>query len=215
MPKRKYTLNGVTRDQRSGAEYVIKQTVRKRYLHDMHERLQRDVGFMLECLEERNKQEPQVGFFAMVRAVMPIVETLAISEGRYPSDVLADLGFGAPHLMWDLYRNVFLHGDEFVIAAVGDSSVQSGIVLSRASDDEIAKRVVKDGLMFDAAYTYRRLLKYLDFKIGETTDDAMVDVIEMVRYDPDSKNARVRQTVDEIRTIHEATHEPVGESESS
>ncbi len=214
MPQRTYTLNGKTKNLPPGVDYTIKQIPRKGYLEAIRDRLQRDVGFLIASLEERNKAEPQVGFFAMVRAVMPIVETVATSEGRYPSDVLADLGFGAPHLMWDMYRNVFLHGDEFVLAAVDDTTVGPGIDLSRADQDEIATSKAKDGLVLDAAYTYRRFLEYLDSRIGDTADDATVDVIGAVRYDANSKHDRVKRTIDEIRAIHEAGHQPAGQAES-
>jgi hypothetical protein len=98
----------------------------------------------------------------------------------------------------------------FVVAAVGDTVVQARLILTQASDDEIARQLARDGLVFDAAYTYRRLVEYLDTQIRRAEEDAVVDVIEAVRYDAESSNDRVKQTVDEILAIHGAGTAPIG-----
>lgn len=199
---RTYNLNGLEKRQPAGATYKTKKVIYKPYLQDVKNRLENEVGFLVQKLDERNTQEPHIGFFAMVRVLMPIVETVAASEGREPQSLLADLGLGAPHVAWNLYRDIFLHNDELAIAAVGSLGIQSGIIFTPPDDEDLADKLTADGLNFDPFRTYRRLVGYLDTKLKALEENKEVDIIESIEYDLDSTNPEVQKIVEEIKQIH-------------
>jgi hypothetical protein len=52
-------------------------------------RLKDDVSPIITCIEEHNKNnELKIGFFPMVRIIMPIIEVVATSEGRKPQELM-------------------------------------------------------------------------------------------------------------------------------
>jgi len=184
---------------------VVKQIPRKEYLIKLRSRLQDDVGFVINKLIERNEEEPHIGFFVMVRAIMPIIEAVATSEGRQPQLLLEDLGIGAPHVIWNLYRDIFLHNDEFVVAAVGKLGVPSGIIFTYPEDNkELSDTLAKDGLNFDPFRTQRELISYLTGKIDSSDEKSQVDIIGAVEYEEVSNNQEVVNIVSEIEQIHKA-----------
>ncbi len=203
MPDRgRYNLNGMKKSQPRGAEYVTRRINRKEYLKTLHDRLEGEVGFLLNVLSVRNKREPHVGFFSMVRAIMPIIESVASTEGRPPQELLADLGFGAPYIAWNLYRDVFLHNDEFVIAVAGKAGVPSGIIFTDKDGEELSDELAGDGMTFDPARTYRELLRYLDGQISEANETDEVDIISEIHYDLASDEDEVKNAIKDINNIH-------------
>ena len=106
MP-RTYSLNGLVKNQPSGATYGVKTMSRKEYLQSILNRLKDDVGPIVECIEEHNKNsENKIGFFPMVRIIMPVIEVIATSEGRMPQDFMKDLGMTLPYTEWNAYRDI-------------------------------------------------------------------------------------------------------------
>jgi len=80
---RKYTLNGLEKSQPNGATYIVKSVPKKKYLRDILHRLRDDVGVIIGAVEVHNKaHKDKIGFFPLVRMVMPIIEVIASSEGR-------------------------------------------------------------------------------------------------------------------------------------
>jgi hypothetical protein len=61
-------------------------------------RLNDDVGPIIKCIEEHNKKaENKIGFFPIVRIMMPVIEVVASSEGRMPQKLMKDLGMALPY----------------------------------------------------------------------------------------------------------------------
>jgi len=199
---RKYSLNGLVKNQPLGAEYIVKKLPKKQYLVDILGRLKDDVGVIVECVEERNKKEPKVGFFPMARIIMPIIEVVATSEGREPQALMKELGMRLPFTEWNLYRDVFLHNDEFVLAAVGNQGLQVAIYLTSEDEKDVSDILVKDGRNIDPFRIRRSLIDYLENKINKTNDTETVEIIGQLVYDPNSSNPEVQQAVKEIRDFH-------------
>lgn len=191
--------------KRKGVKTEQHSILRVQYLRAIRGRLEGEVGVIVDCLEERNRQEPPVGFFALARLILPIIESVATSERRHPSSLLDDLGQGAPNLSWDLYRNALSHGDEFLVARAGSVAVGSGLVFSsHAEDQAIVDQLARDGRTFDPARAYRRLLSYLDEQIATTPEDATVDVTYGLSYDPNCTSPKIQAIVAEIEDLDQA-----------
>jgi|GEM_PF-1726970 len=206
MP-RTYSLNGLIKNQPSGATYGVKTMPRKEYLQSVLNRLKNDVGPIVECIEEHNKNsENKIGFFPMVRIIMPIIEVVATSEGRMPQGLMAELGMTLPFTEWNAYRDIFLHNDEFVILGVDSLGLQTAIFLTSEEEQEIGDFLAKDGRNIDPFRLRRLLVDYLDHKIEQTNEDETVEIIGELVYDPSSKNPEVQGAIKEIRDFHARTY---------
>jgi hypothetical protein len=198
--------------KRKGVEYEQRSIPRAEYLRAIRGRLQGEVGVIVDYLEHRNRNEPPVGFFALARLVLPIVEAVAKSEKRHPSHLLEDLGQGTPWLSWDLYRNAFSHGDEFLAARAGSTAVGSGLVFSRHTDDQaVVDQLARDGRTFDPARAYRRLLGYLDEQIAATPADETVSITYGMSYDRTSTSPTIQKIIAEIDALDKAAAKSSGD----
>lgn len=202
-----YSLNGLIKHQPSGASYVVKTIPRKEYLQSILNRLKNDVGPIIRCIEEHNKSNKnKIGFFPMVRIIMPIIEVVATSEGRIPQDLMAELGMTLPFTEWNAYRDIFLHNDEFVVLGVDNLGLQAAIFLTSEEEQEISDFLAKDGRNIDPFRLYRLLIEYLGSKIGKTREDDTVEIISELVYNPSSSNTEVQKAINEIRAFHSRTH---------
>ena len=196
----------MTKRQPRGADYVVKTVNKKEYLSDILGRLNNDVGPLIDCIEALNKtSEHKVGFFSMVRVMMPMIEVVATSEGRAPQDLMKDLGMALPYTQWNLYRDIFAHNDEFVYAGVDKLGLQVGIFFTSSDEEDIAEFLAKDGRNIDPAWLHRRMVEYLEKKISNINDEETVDVIGELIYDPNSSEPEIQAAVKEIRDFHAQT----------
>ncbi len=207
-----YLINGLDHHLPSGVTYILKEVSHKAHLSAIANRLKDDVGFLVDSLEERNKTEPHIGFFPLVRVVMPIIEAVANADGISPQTLLEKLGIGAPYLTWSIYRDGFIHNDEFIIASYVNSTetlgIQSGIVFTDDSDDQsTADMLAKDSRMFDPLRIRRRLIVYLDEKIKTLSDDETVEIIDQIRFKPltSTTSNEVKEIIKDIKAIHNIT----------
>lgn len=200
---RSYSLNGLPKKQPNGATYGVRSISRKEYLQSVLNRLKDEVGPIVECIEEHNKNhENKIGFFSMVRIIMPVIEVVATSEGRVPQDLMKDLGMTLPYTEWNGYRDIFLHNDEFVLLGVEDLGLQTAIALTSEDQQEIGDLLAKDGRNIDPFRLRRQLIDYLEDKIRQTADGETVEIIGELRYDPGSKDPEIQGAIKEIRDFH-------------
>lgn len=202
MP-RTYSLNGLVKNQPRGATYGVKTMSRKEYLQSVLNRLKDEVGPIVECIEAYNKNhENKIGFFPMVRIIMPVIEVVATSEGRMPQDLMKDLGMTLPYTEWNGYRDIFLHNDEFVILGVENLGLQTSIFLTSEDEQEIGDFLAKDGRHIDPFRLRRQLISYLEDKIRQTGEDETVEIIGELIYDPGNTDPEIQGAVKEIRDFH-------------
>jgi len=115
---------------------------------------------------------------------------------------MKELGIKLPYTTWNLYRDVFIHNDEFVVAAVGEMALQSSIYLTTVDEDVIGDFLAKDGRNVDPSRLQRQLTKYLEDKIQSTNDLDEVEIIVAIEYDPNSSNPEVKEAIREIRDFY-------------
>lgn len=176
---------------------------RKEYLQSVLNRLKDEVGPIVECIEKHNSEnENKIGFFSMVRIVMPVIETVATSEGRMPQALMKDLGMTLPYTEWNGYRDIFLHNDEFVLLGVDNLGLQTAIFLTSEDEQEISDFLAKDGRNIDPFRLRRQLIAYLEDKIQQTAERETVEVIGELIYDADSTDPEIQGAVKEIRDFH-------------
>lgn len=194
---------------------VHKIVSKKEHLKNIHGRLTGEVKIIAEYVEEYDKQQmgedaKPIGFYSMIRIIMPIIETVARAQNIKPYDLLAELKVRAPNVTWRLYRHVFLHHDEFVTAATtGGVAIQSGIALINPNTDpEMADYFAKDGRNANPLLLLDELIKYLDHVIAETSPEEQVKVLEtMVFEDGTIEAAEIRDIVDDIQSANEAAED--------
>lgn len=207
MPRTTYSLNGLVKNQPRGATYTVKTVPRKQYLQSVLNRLRNEVGPIVSCIEEHNNNnENKIGFFPMVRIVMPVIEVIAASEGRMPQELMKDLGMALPYTEWNGYRDIFLHNDEFVILAVENLGLQTAIFLTSEDEQEVSDLLAEDGRNIDPFRLRRLLMEYLERKIGQTEEGETVEIIGELVYDPDSTDPEIRGAIKEIRDFHASTY---------
>lgn len=198
-----YSLNGLLKKQPGGATYIVKTLPRKEYLQSVLNRLKDDVGPIIECIEERNKTtEKKIGFFPMVRIMMPVIEAVASSEGRLPQELMKDLGMTLPYTEWNAYRDILMHNDEFAVLSVEDLGLQVAIFLTSEGEQEISDFLAEDGRNIDPFRLHRLLVEYLETKIKETSEDAIVEIIGELHYDSNSTDPEIQGAIKEIRDFH-------------
>src|SRR6185312_11726920 len=174
----------------------LKAINKKEHLQNVRGRLVGEVKIIGEYLEDYDKQQmgedaKPIGFYSMIRIIMPIVETVARAQRIKPYDLLGELGVRAPNVTWRLYRHVFLHHDEFVTAATDRVlAIPSGIALINPNTDpEVAEFFAKDGRNANPLLLLDQLIKYLDRIITETSSDEEVKILETIIFEENTPEA--------------------------
>lgn len=192
-----------------------KSISKKEHLENVRSRLNGEVKIIGEYLEEYDKQQMgkdanPIGFYSMIRIIMPIIETVARAQKIKPYDLLGELKVRAPNVTWNLYRHVFLHHDEFVTAATtrGDA-IQSGIALINPNTDpEMAEFFAKDGRNANPLLLLDELTKYLDRVIPKTAPEEQVKILETMVFEENTpESAEIKAIVDDIKRANKAAED--------
>lgn len=158
--------------------FETQQMTKTEFLEGALARLQDDVGTILGLIEKHNQTNPrQVGFWASVRMLMPIVESISEVIGEEPWEFLENhLGITAPHLAWQMFRHSLFHGDLMRHAEWQGKKIGWGIDLSGTG------HIIKSGqLHLDTKYLYEKLVDYLNVEIAKN-DQTLVNVKVGVIY---------------------------------
>lgn len=104
------------------------------YLCGIRDRLRNDVGEYLELTKPYRVKGRAVGYFALPRLMMPIIETLA--KVYYPRDkegrnyklaiikfIRLKLDYKFPYLIWAMFRHPLIHGDQPSVLIYGKNTV--------------------------------------------------------------------------------------------
>lgn len=179
---------------------------KKEHLENVRGRLTGEVKIIGEYLEEYDKLQigenaQPIGFYSMIRIIMPIIETVARAQNIKPYDLLGELKVRAPNVSWNLYRHVFLHHDEFVTAATTQGhAIQSGIALINPNTNpEMAEFFAKDGRNANPLLLLDELTKYLNRVIHEIDPEEKVDILETMVFEDNTPEAmEIKAIVDDI-----------------
>lgn len=154
------------------------QMTKTQFLEGALGRLQDDVGTIFGLVETHNQSNPrQIGFWASVRMLMPIVESIAEVVGEKPWEFLENhLDVTTPSLAWQMFRHSLSHGDLMRHAEWQGKKVGWGIDLTGTG------HIIKAGqLHLDMKYLYEKLVDYLKNEIAKN-DQTIVDVKVGVIY---------------------------------
>lgn len=102
----------------SGQSPIYQNISKKRYLEDILLRLDAEYIRILEMVTEYNHTHDRgIGFWSLLRIIFPVIETVASVIKKPKEDFLKeDLNVPYGHLVWDIYRNSLMHGDEMRLA---------------------------------------------------------------------------------------------------
>ena len=194
-------FNGRTLTPHTGTKYVPKDVNYKEQLEKFRGRLKGEVGFILDSINLHNKyhHDRALGFFPMVRMLMPIIDALATLEGIEPEELFGKMkGVPHPNLMWTLYRDSLLHNDELPLGAIDKEGIPGGILIS-PDDNDYPEILTKDPRNLDVGLLYRSMVKYLDEAISKADPNETRKVIDVVEYDPNATDKKVKLVISEIR----------------
>lgn len=160
-----------------------------KHLKSIQTRLFNDVGPYVDLIQEKAKKEKVgIGNFALIRMLFPPIESIARAIDKEPQYLLSQLGIKFPYLYWSLFRDVFMHNDEFEVAIYEKTQIFPGIGIaypggsgSHTSTQSIAMVTVTK-LYFD-------LIQYIDKLIENSDKTKMIDInigIEYLNADGDS-----------------------------
>lgn len=181
------SLNGRKVHEPKGTKYIIEEKNYQDYLKEIQTRLKTDVGAYLDLIVNRPTDQPAIGFFSLVRMLMPVIETVARAHGMDSSVLLRELSVPAPTLIWNLYRDMFIHNDGLMIARIEDQTIFSAISITPSSTSGSGINMHRVSAKFgrhqlDVGNLYYDLIDYLDKKTAESTATAKIEVIIGIEY---------------------------------
>jgi hypothetical protein len=131
--------------------------------------------------DKARKDKIGIGNFALIRMLFPPIETIAQAINKKPQDLLTELGIKFPYLYWSLFRDVFMHADEFENAIYEKTEIRPGIGIaypggsgSHTSTQSVAMVTVTK-LYFD-------LVQYIEKYIRNTNKNKMVNITIGIEY---------------------------------
>ena len=148
---------------RWGKQYRYRRQPKNDFMRDVKGRLENDVGPYFDCVEAIYKRTGRgVGFWALTRMLFPVIEAVATTifrtsnAGPPPVRLLRCLGLRYPKLVWEIYRNVLMHGDELLVATYKDHRVSWNVTIGGGHDASHGT------LRIDLRKLYDDMLQYLD-----------------------------------------------------
>lgn len=152
------------------------------YLNNIRNRLICDVEPYVYFVQEKaRKEKVGVGNFALIRMLFPPIETIASAINKKPQIVLSELGIKFPYLYWSLFRDVFMHADEFENAIYGNVKIFPGIGI-QYSGDSGSHTSTKTIAMVTVTKLYFDLIKYIDDRMKSTDKNKMVKIVIGIEY---------------------------------
>lgn len=182
----------------SGAKFIFKKTLKNRFLSVIKQRLQEDVGTILTLVNQYNeKSERGIGYWALLRMLLPIIEAIAHIENTTPQLILKKIDIPTPYLMWDLFRNSLMHGDLIYYGEYKGRRITWGVSIS----EDLKTHIIRDKkIHINVSKLYEDLNKYLDKSIA-SDNQRMIEVEVGVLYDDSNMKARKnikREIIDEF-----------------
>lgn len=164
------------------ARFEITQMRRVDFLSGALQRLQDDVGTILQLVDSHNHQTfsnhgRTIGYWASLRLILPIIEAISHAMGIRPQQLLGNyLNISTPNLMWDLFRHSLTHGDTLQEGIYRGKRVSWGVTFG------LGGHVISAGnINIDVPTLYLSLVHYLQQEIAKN-DQTLVDIETGVEY---------------------------------
>lgn len=178
------------------------------HLTNIRNHLISDVGPYVDLIQEKARKEKiGIGNFALIRMLFPPIETIAYAINKKPQEILSELDIKFPYLYWSLFRDVFMHADEFENAIYKNVEILPGIGIQYPGDSG-SHTSSKSVAMVTVTKLYYDLIKYIDNYMKYTDNNKMVNItvgIEYLEVDGDSlQHQEAKKIIDEIIKIGKA-----------
>ncbi len=164
------------------ARFETTQMRRVDFVSGALQRLQDDVGTILQLVDAHNRQTfsnhgRTVGYWASLRMILPIVEAVSHVMGVRPQELLGNhLNIVTPDLMWDLFRHSLTHGDTLQEGVSQGKRVTWGVGFG------LGNHVINSGgINIDVPTLYQDFVSYLQHEVVNN-DQTLVDVETGVEY---------------------------------
>ena len=147
------------------------------YLKDILKRLDDDVITCMDLIKNFNQETGKnIGFWVSVRIIMPVIETVANTLKTKPENVLKEIGIETPFLVWDMFRNSLLHGDQINSAQYSGNKIIWGISI------ENFECLSRKGLIhFDADDILIKLKSFIISEIKKN-DETIINIPVTIEY---------------------------------
>ncbi len=199
-------INGRRWHQAPGTQFTLRKYNYKKHLEEIKQNLEEGPGYFLESISEDTIHGgvTQPAIFGLIRMIMPSIETLARAKSIGPTTLLFILDVPAATFVWNLYRDMLTHNDEWVRAKVGKQNIKPATWITMSTSDGISNPHTIDlhnGIhALNVGSLYYDLIKYLDDEIGKAPPDKTIEIIDGIEYLEDAKNDEVQLILGEIRT---------------
>lgn len=168
--------------QRQTITYETAQYPKVQYLTESLARLQDDVGTIFQLVQQYNSNairtnQRTVGYWATIRMIMPVIESIAGAVGERPWEFLENhLDVTSPNLAWQMFRHSLTHGDLMRHAKYGTEEVGWGVIMMGQG------HIIGSGqISLDVFTLYDKLVDYLNTEIAKN-DQTIIDVKVGVEY---------------------------------
>jgi hypothetical protein len=145
---------------------VYQRMLKRDYLEGVKNRLENDVKVYIEAVEQEATQGRFVGFFGIIRLLMPTIEAIAttIYRGeRKTQRLLEKLGFDYPDLVWQSFRHSLMHNDHLGEIQYRGQRITWGTSITGMS------HIMQHGqIHIDSKKLYEDLIGFLNTEIAAT-----------------------------------------------
>ena len=178
--------------------YIKTKVYLNDHLKGVRQRLFDDVGPYIELVQKKVKYDKVgIGNFALIRMLFPPIETISRAIEKKPQDLLNELGIKSPYLYWSLFRDVFMHNDEFENAIYKLNEIRPGIGIAYPGGSG-GHTFTQSVVMITVTKLYFDLIYYIDNYVKNSDENKMISIntgIEYLEVDGDSAQ---HQEVDNI-----------------
>ncbi len=146
---------------------VYQRMLKRDYLQGVKSRLENDVKVYIEAIEQEATRGRFVGFFGIIRLLMPTVEAIAttVYRGeRRTQRLLEKLGFEYPELVWQSFRHSLMHNDH-----LGEIRYRGHRITWGTSITGMDHIMAHGQIHIDSKRLYEDLITFLDSEIAATS----------------------------------------------
>lgn len=174
------------------------------HLNNIKQRLLDDVKPYIEIVQKEAKDNHRaVGSFSLPRMLMPVVETTARAMEIKPQELLNQMSIPNPYLSWSIFRDVFMHNDDYEQAVVevdGERlTVDAAISISFPGTPAVHTTTYSYQSM-NVVGLYEALVSYIDRILADKSNDKKIEILVGIKY-LNHDNEEVKKIIQEIKAI--------------
>lgn len=186
----------------AGYRYIKEYTSSHTILNHVRDRMITDIEPYVKFMQKVAKEEHKgVGNFSLFRMIMPLIEVTATATGVSKYSLLIELGVDYPYLCWSLFRDGFMHNDEFIYANAKFDEINYQIYPAigiSAENEEQSHQFTSNFQLINPIKLYYDLLAYINESL--TKESKRIKMVSAIEYIDDS-DAEVKKIREEIRQL--------------